>query len=207
MILYGGFGSPFTRRVGTTLRLYGLDHEHVALRVGIPEQLERLKKLNPLGRVPALETEDGRVLIDSTTILDYLDRLVGPQKSLVPLEGDERTNVLNIIGVATGAVEKSVASYYEAGPNAKRPADKVHKPWLDNMYQQTKDGIEAIDRLAKEPWLTGEKITQADVSVVVFWDFIVKNRPVDAPPLNCPQLKKLSNRANSMSEFSVTIPQ
>ena len=74
------------------------------------------------------------------------------------------------------------------------------------MYQQTKDGIEAIDRMAKKPWLTGEKMTQADVSVVIFWDFIYKHRPSDAAPLNCPNLKELAGRANTMPEFSETIP-
>ena len=59
MKLFGGFGSPFTRRVGITLRLYKLEHEHVVLRGSIPDELMRLEKLNPLGRVPALETDDG----------------------------------------------------------------------------------------------------------------------------------------------------
>ena len=62
MKLYGGFGSPFTRRVGVTLRLYNLDHEHVVLRGSVPEELAKLQKFNPLGRVPALETDDGRAI-------------------------------------------------------------------------------------------------------------------------------------------------
>ncbi len=49
MKLYGGFGSPFTRRVGVTLRLYKLEHEHIVLRGSVPEELERLQKFNPLG--------------------------------------------------------------------------------------------------------------------------------------------------------------
>ena len=68
MKLYGGFGSPFTRRVGTTLLLYNLKHEHLVLRANVPEELEQLKKFNPLARVPALETDDGMALVDSVTI-------------------------------------------------------------------------------------------------------------------------------------------
>ncbi|MEC7538493.1 MAG: glutathione S-transferase family protein, partial [Pseudomonadota bacterium] len=88
MKLFGGFGSPFTRRVGTTLRLYRLDHEHIPLRGSVPEELQQLQKFNPLGRVPALETDDGRAIVDSAAILDYLDQLVGPEKSLTPPSGD-----------------------------------------------------------------------------------------------------------------------
>ena len=206
MKLYGGFGSPFTRRVGTTLLLYNLKHEHLVLRANVPEELEQLKKFNPLARVPALETDDGMALVDSVTILDYLDRLVGPDSALTPSTGAARTQMLSLIGIAVGAVEKSVSCYYEEGVNAKRPADKVYRPWVDKMYEQTKDGLESIDSMVKGEWIMGDGITQADVSLVCFWDFIVKHRPETAPQLNCPNLEKISTKANLMIEFSSTIP-
>ena len=206
MKLYGSFGSPFTRRVGTTLLLYNLKHEHLVLRANVPEELEKLKKINPLARIPALETDDGMALVDSVTILDYLDRLVGPDGALTPSTGAVRTQMLSLIGIAAGAVEKSVSCYYEEGVNAKRPADKIYRPWVDKMYEQTKDGLEAIESMVKEPWIMGNKITQADVSLVCFFDFIVKHRPETAPQLNCPTLEKISKKANLMAEFSSTIP-
>ena len=206
MKLYGGFGSPFTRRVGTTLLLYNLKHEHLVLRANVPEELEQLKKINPLARIPALETDDGMALVDSVTILDYLDRLVGPDGALTPSTGAVRTQMLSLIGIAAGAVEKSVSCYYEEGVNAKRPADKIYRPWVDKMYEQTKDGIEAVESMVKGPWIMGNKITQADVSLVCFFDFIVKHRPETAPQLNCPNLEKISKKANLMVEFSSTIP-
>ena len=73
MILVGGFGSPFTRRVAITMRLLGLEYEHRPLRSNIPEQRAELQKINPLVRVPALVTDDAGTLVDSATILDYLD--------------------------------------------------------------------------------------------------------------------------------------
>ena len=206
MKLYGGFGSPFTRRVGTTLLLYNLKHEHLVLRANVPEELEQLKKFNPLARVPALETDDGMALVDSVTILDYLDRLVGPDGALTPSTGAVRTQMLSLIGIAAGAVEKSVSCYYEEGVNAKRPTDKIYRPWVDKMYEQTKDGLEAIESMVKGPWIMGNKITQADVSLVCFLDFIVKHRPETSPQLNCPNLEKISKKANLMVEFSSTIP-
>ena len=206
MKLYGGFGSPFTRRVGTTLLLYNFKHEHISLRTNIPKELETLKRFNPLARVPALETDDGSALVDSVTILDYLDRLVGPDSALTPSTGPARTQILSLIGIAAGAVEKSVSCYYEEGVNAKRPADKVYRPWVDKMYEQTKDGLESIDSMIKGQWIMGDKLTQADVSLVCFWDFIVKNRPETAPKLNCINLEKISKKANLMFEFSSTNP-
>lgn len=206
MKLYGGYGSPFTRRVGITLLLYKLNYEHLILRANIPEEAEQLKQFNPLARVPALETDDGLALADSATILDYLDRLVGPDKALTPQAGPARTQVMNLIGIGSGAVEKSVSCYYEEGVNAKRPADKVYRPWVDKMYEQTRGGLEAIENMVKGPWLMGEEITQADVSLVCFWDFIIKHRPERVPQLACPKLKGISEKANLMTEFSSTIP-
>ena len=206
MKLYGGFGSPFTRRVGTTLLLYKLKHEHVVLRGNVPEELEQLKKFNPLARIPALETEEGIALVDSVTILDYLDQQVETDILLTPQKGIERTKILNLMGIAAGAAEKSVSCYYEEGINAKRPTDKVYRPWVDKMYEQTKDGIEAIEKLVVGPWIMGDDLTQADVSVVCFWDFIKKHRPKSAPEINCPRIEKISEMANLKPEFSATIP-
>ena len=93
MKLFGSYGSPFTRRVGVTLLMYGFKFEHVALRSSVPEELEELKKLNPLARVPALQTDDGMVFVDSTTILDYLDQLKGSDGQLMPTTGLPNKNV------------------------------------------------------------------------------------------------------------------
>jgi len=74
------------------------------------------------------------------------------------------------------------------------------------MYEQSKDGAQALDGMMKGPWMIGEILTQADISVVCFWDFIVKNRADSAPTLNCPKLEALSEKANAMTEFAETIP-
>ena len=206
MKLFGSYGSPFTRRVGVTLLMYGFKFEHVALRSSVPEELEELKQLNPLARVPALQTDEGMVFVDSTTILDYLDQLKGSDGQLMPTTGLSRTKMLNVVGIAAGAAEKAVACYYEEGVNAKRPLDKVYRPWVDRMYEQTKDGLDALETMVEGPWVMGETITQADVFIVCFWDFIIKNRPDSAPGIQCPKLEEISLKANALKEFSATIP-
>ena len=104
------------------------------------------------------------------------------------------------------AAEKAVACYYEEGVNAKRPLDKVYRPWVDRMYEQTKDGLDALETMVEGPWVMGDTITQADVSIVCFWDFIIKNRPETAPGIKCPKLEEISLKANALKEFAATIP-
>lgn len=203
MILIGGLGSPFVRRVAITLRVYGIAYEHRPLSTAKPDERAQLQAINPLARVPALVTEDVGTLVDSATILDYLDRLVGPEKALVPAGGRERTQNLALTGIVVGAAEKAVSAYYETG---KRPAEKVHKPLLDQYLEQSADGFNAIERKAGEPWLMGDKMTQLDVTTVACWDFAVRVRGPDAPALACPKLAALSTYANTLPAFAKTQP-
>ncbi len=202
MILVGRFGSPFVRRVAITLRLYGIEHEHRPLSASGDDR-PKLQAINPLARVPALITDDGETLVDSTTILDYLDRFVGPEKALTPEGGDARTTVMALIGLAIGGVEKSIAAYYEMG---KRPEEKWHRPWLDTLLEQSKDGFEALDKAAAMPWLAGNEMTQADISAVAFWDFALRARPTDAPAMVCPNIAAIADRANTLPAFAETKP-
>ena len=203
MILIGGLGSPFTRRVAITLRVYGIAYEHRPLSAAKPDERAQLHAINPLVRVPALVTEDAGTLVDSATILDYLDRLVGPEKALLPASGRERTQILNLIGIVVGAAEKAVSAYYETG---KRPVEKVHKPVLDQYLEQSADGFKAIEHAAGEPWLMGGTMTQLDVTTVACWDFAMRVRAPDALVLECPKLASLSAHANTLPVFAETLP-
>lgn len=85
MILVGQLDSPFVRRVAATLSHYGLAFDrHVLSVFGDPDEVRRL---NPLGKVPALIIDDGETLIDSAMIIDYLDELAGPDRALTPRSG------------------------------------------------------------------------------------------------------------------------
>ena len=72
MILYGQYDSPFVRRVAVAMNHYGMPFERRVLSVF--QDFEAMLAVNPLGKVPVLEFDDGAVLADSRAILDYLDR-------------------------------------------------------------------------------------------------------------------------------------
>ena len=97
LVLYGRYASPFVRRVAVTLRLYGVVYRHVPLMPFGPDKAE-LAKFNPIARVPALQLDNGEMLIDSAVILDHLDQAAGPQDSLTPAAGAARRRVLTLLG-------------------------------------------------------------------------------------------------------------
>src|ERR1043165_7884227 len=67
MILIGQYDSPFVRRVGIALTLYGFAFEHKPWSTF--GDADKIRPYNPLTRVPTLVLDDGEVLIDSTVIL------------------------------------------------------------------------------------------------------------------------------------------
>ena len=181
LVLYGRHASTFVRRVTVTLRLYGIEYRHVPLMPFGPDKAE-LKKFNPIARVPVLRLADGEMLVDSAVILDYLDGLVGPERSLTPPAGAARRRVMTLTAVALGANEKLVAGLYE---RHFRPREAWHAPWLEACDRQVRDGFAWLDANFAGPWFTGAGMTQADVTVAVFWLFGRARRPRFFAGLGC----------------------
>src|SRR5690348_13397940 len=98
MILIGQYDSPFVRRVGIALSLYGLSFEHRPWSVF--GDTEKIRPYNPLTRVPTLVLDDGEVLIESHSILDYLDSLVPPERAMFPRTEPDRHRALKIAALA-----------------------------------------------------------------------------------------------------------
>ena len=64
LILIGQYDSPFVRRVGIAMTLYGLPFTQQPW--SIFGDADKIRAYNPLVRVPTLVLDDGDVLIDST---------------------------------------------------------------------------------------------------------------------------------------------
>ena len=111
MILIGQYDSPFVRRVGITLRLYELRFDHKPWSVF--GDFEKIRPYNPLLRVPTLVLDDGTALIDSASILDYLDGQVPAARALFPRQEPARHRALRVAALATGMAEKAVSLFYE----------------------------------------------------------------------------------------------
>jgi glutathione S-transferase len=203
LILYGRYASPFVRRVAVSLRLYGIEYQHVPLMPFGPDKAE-LAKFNPIARVPALQLDDGEMLIDSAAILDHLDNLVGPERSLTPAVGPGRRRALTLTAVALGANEKLVAGLYE---RHFRPREAWYAPWLAACDKQVRDGFVWLDTSFAGPWFTGSEMTQADVTVAAFWLFGRAKRPRFFAGLGCGRLDELAERLQATPAFQATMPE
>jgi glutathione S-transferase len=206
MKLIGMLDSPFVRRAAISAKLLGVPFEH--LSISVFRQFDEFKALSPVVKAPTLLTDDGAALLDSSLIVDYLDRLVAPEKRLLPEALEARTQALALIGLALAAAEKTVQVVYEFNV---RPGDKLHQPWLDRVLGQLERAYDALEQQAARQagWLVGGRITQADVTVAVAWrftQFVQADLPVLArfDAARYPALAAFSARAEALPEFIET---
>lgn len=101
MELYTYYRSTASYRVRIALALKGLDYQAVPVNLLVPaggaNRQPHYLAINPQGRVPALRTDDGDVLMQSPAIIEYLEERY-PQ---VPLLSED---------LVTRAHERAVAS-------------------------------------------------------------------------------------------------
>lgn len=93
MKLYTYFRSSASYRIRIVLHLKGLNADHVPVHLVKGEQVgaDYLAK-NPQGLVPALDVGDGRIIMQSLAILDYLENTY-PSIPLLPSEPFDRATV------------------------------------------------------------------------------------------------------------------
>jgi len=167
MILIGQYDSPFVRRVGIALTLYGMDFEHRPWSSF--GDADALRGVNPLTRVPTLVLEDGFALIDSHMILDYLDGLV--DQPLFPRTEPARHRVLKVAALACGLADKAVSLFYERA---------LHEATSALFEARCKVQISAVlaalevDLAARSgPYWFGA-LSHADIAVTCAWRFVAE---------------------------------
>ena len=197
-ILIGMYDSSYTRRVAIAMSLYGLPFEHRAWSVG--RDFDRIRQYSPLGRAPTLVLADGQVLTESATMLDYLDDLVGPQRALLPSTGLARRDALQLIALATGAVDKAVLIVLE---RVFRPVEMHSDAWLSRCSAQVDGALRELDRhcMSREghDWLVGGAMTHADIAVACFTTHVRESIPLDLAPY--PALRTQVDRCEALPVF------
>lgn len=197
MILIGQYDSPFVRRVGIALTLYGMPFEHRPWSTF--GNADSIRPFNPLTRVPTLVLDDGEVLIESHLMLDYLDSLVAPEQAMFPRAEPLRHKALKVAALATGLADKAVSLFYE-----QRLHDEMSGMWVDRCRTQIAGVLEVLekDRAAQpgEFWF-GERIGHADVAVATALRFLNDAHPGLADMAGFPRLARHTTTLEAMPVF------
>ena len=166
MKLIGQYDSPFTRRVGITLTIYGLQFEHSTLSV-FGDAVE-LGKVNPLIRVPTLMLETGEALIETAAIIDYLDSCVPAEKRLLPQQHPERYRVQQVVSLASGVSDMAVRLFYE-----QRLHDVPSEAYVARLTKQITQTLAVLEQRLPSIGV----MTQADIAITCMYRHLSECHP------------------------------
>jgi glutathione S-transferase len=143
MKLYGNAASPFARKALIIAHELGLKLEVVKT---IPAGNEEFRKVNPLGKIPALQLDDGSVLIDSPVICEYLNHYGGgkffPGMSIWRSESG-RWKALSLQALADGIMDSAVARVQES----RLPPEKQNEAAIAKHLKAVAAGLDALERV------------------------------------------------------------
>lgn len=160
MKLYGTPGSPYVRKVRIVLEEKRIPHEYVIERPSVPGS--KVPQLNPLGKIPVLQLDDGRVIYDSVVIVEYLDGLIAGRK-LIPEPLDARIEVKRWEALGDGIAEATVNINHEY----REPPEKQRSPmWFAKQRAKIDRGLAAAAHdLGKDDYCYGNRFSLADVAI------------------------------------------
>jgi glutathione S-transferase len=160
MILIGQYDSPFVRRVGIALKLHALPFEHRPWSVW--GDADKIAEYNPLRRVPTLILGDGSVLVESFSILQALDEIVGPARTLWPVPGPARHDAFRLAALATGICDKAVVLLYSS-LDFMTPSGS----WKTRCLTQIRETFSLLEHERAQRstrFLFGDALTHADIA-------------------------------------------
>lgn len=202
MKLHGRYHSPFVRRVAIWLNLQDRAFAHHPVMV-TGEDYERLKTINPIGRVPALELDDGAMLVETFAIIDWIEETAPAGKRLLPPGGGERMRAMQTIACANSLAEKAVALVYET---TRRPEHLYWSEWIKRVEGQITAALDMLEAgCPRGQFAGGGQPNGADVAAVASFDFVGRACP-HLSEGEYPLLHALSARANALPAFGSTRP-
>jgi glutathione S-transferase len=201
MLLIGQFDSPYVRRVGIALKMYGIPFVHEAYAVF--RDAEKIAAYNPLRKVPTLVLEDGTVLSESFVCLEVIDERVAAEQPerrlLLPRSGLLRREGLRIGALCSGICEKAVSLVYD------RELRQQHSPvWTDRCVTQVRETLVSLEATCARrlgTFMLEGAISHADIAATCTLTFVEETRACPLDGLDIPALRELAARCEALPEF------
>ena len=191
LILHQYHMSPFNEKIRRMLNVKGVPYEDKVWRI---TDRGKVVKLNPIGKLPALE-HDGRVVCDSTDVAHYIESTF-PEPPLIPAE----PALKGMVHVIEDWADESLYFYemrlrFNTPGNQERNVNRITEPepplprWLmrkvfpriirkatasqgvgrkslEQLLIDTERHIAAVaDMLGEDDWLLADRLTLADLAV------------------------------------------
>ncbi len=193
MKLYYSNTSPYSRKVRLVIKIKGLDKQVENILMNPFEDKAKLKTINPLEKIPALELDNNEALFDSPVICHYLDSL-SEEKPLIPGSGWEKWLVLRWEALADGLTDAAYNLVMERRRSTTEQSSSAMSQWADEI-QQVLHEMEI--RLTE---LDGE-ITLAHIAVGTAIGYLDFRLPELLYQSSCPQIAVSPNLMSWYESF------
>jgi glutathione S-transferase len=183
MKLYQTYLSPFPTRVRLVLFLYakGITFEVVEPSGfhGEPNAKGAYMDVNPIGRVPALELDDGRVLPESEVICEYFEDAY-PEPSLLPVDPWDRARVRLVSRISDIYIVMAMLPLFIM-------AGTPPKSWSQSKIQrhlgEIADSLDFLEEyIGVEGYAVGRSLTHADGTLLPIVQLVVEWLPIFRGP-------------------------
>ena len=154
MKLTASLTSPYARKIRVLLAEKRIP---CTLQVDSPWETDTaVPALNPLGKVPVLESDEGEVFFDSPVIAGYLEALDRPPH-FMPRDGMAAVRVRQTEALADGILDAAVLAHLER----MRPAEAQLPSNVERQCAKIERALQALEaRLGETEWFS-----LADVAV------------------------------------------
>lgn len=191
--------SPYVRKVVVAGIELGLDGKIVREPTSAWDPGTTLGQVNPLGKVPALVTDDGVALFDSPVICEYLDGVAGGGK-LFPPAGPARWTALRRQALADGTSDAAVLRLLES----RRPAEKQSADWIARQKTVVARSLDALEAEAKS---LGTEVTIGHVAIGCTLGYLDLRFGADAWRDGRPGLARWYEGFAKRPSMSTTVPK
>ena len=159
--------SPFVRKVMVFAHEVGLADriEKISTKVAMTQPNTELMQVNPLGKIPALITDDGMVLYDSSVICEYLDTLHKGTK-LIPRESARHWQALRWHAIGDNMLDTLVLWRNEG----LRPQLQQSPETIAGFDLKTRTSVDTLEREA--PTLAAARFGIGHVAIGVALGYI-----------------------------------
>jgi glutathione S-transferase len=162
-----------------------------------------LEAANPLGKVPALITDDGWSLFDSRVIVEYLDGL-SPVHRLIPDNGRDRIAVKRWEALADGLLDAALTARLESmRPDQTESSAKQITRQREKIASSLKEMQRGLDQ---NDYCVGKTFTLADIAVGCALGYLNLRFPDIDWANEYPALARVSKKLFARASFKASDP-
>jgi glutathione S-transferase len=199
MKLYLNKTSPYARLVAVTAAEAGLSERLETVWVEPWDDPAALLAVNPAARIPALEADDGAVLIESGCICDHLVSLSGREDVMLG-SPEKRRETLRRVGLGRAAMDCAFGAVIQRRFGG---GEALAERWLKAVPRLAL----ALDSLTATRAAAAISPDLGDITVAVAFDYIDFRLPAVAWRTGAPGLGAWVDRMASRASMKATNPR